>query len=62
MELVAELDGSTRLLKGRMAHLGEAIDSINSQIMHEDDVQLATFYAQEYDSLKRTCLMDSDLP
>ena len=30
--------------------------------MQEDDVQLATFYAQEYDSLKRTCLMDSDLP
>ena len=29
MELIAELDGSTRLLKGRMAHLGEAIDSIS---------------------------------
>jgi len=29
MEHVAEMDGSTRLIKGRMAHLGEAIDSIN---------------------------------
>lgn len=32
MELVADLDNSTRLIKGRIAHLSEAIDSINSQI------------------------------
>ena len=62
MEHVAEMDGSTRLIKGRMAHLGEAIDSINQQIQQEDEVSLASFYAQNYVSLKRTCLMDSDLP
>lgn len=32
MELVADLDNSTRLIKGRMAHLTEAIDSVNTQI------------------------------
>lgn len=62
MELVADMDNSTRLIKGRIAHLGEAIDSINSQIQQEDEVVLATFYANNYENLKRTCLMDSDLP
>ena len=28
MELIAELDGSTRMIKGRIAHLSEAIDEI----------------------------------
>ena len=62
MELVADLDNSTRLIKGRMAHLSEAIESVNSQIQNEDEVALATYYATNYESLKRTCLMDSDLP
>lgn len=30
MELVAELDSSTRLIRGRMAHLGEAVNSIQN--------------------------------
>ena len=30
MEIVAELDNSTRLIKGRMAHLSEAIENINA--------------------------------
>ena len=30
MELVADLDNSTRLIKGRIAHLSEAVESINS--------------------------------
>ena len=62
MELVADLDNSTRLIKGRMAHLTEAIESVNAQIQNEDEVALATYYATNYESLKRTCLMDSDLP
>ena len=28
-EYVADLDGSIRLIKGRMTHLGEAVDSIS---------------------------------
>ena len=30
MELVAELDGTTRLIKGRIAHLSEAVEAMNS--------------------------------
>lgn len=32
MELITDLDGSTRLIKGRMAHLTEAIDEIGYQV------------------------------
>ena len=62
MELVAELDSSTRLIKGRMAHLEDAVDSIQNHVKQEDDVALCTFYSSNYESLKRSCLMDSDLP
>jgi len=59
---VAELDGSTRLIKGRMQHLSEAVEEINVQIMQEYDVAVATYYAENYDNLSRSCLMDSELP
>lgn len=62
MELIAELDGATRLIKGRIDHLGDAVGKIQSQVKHEDDVSLSTFYANNYEIMKRTCLMDSDLP
>ena len=32
MELISELDGSTRMINGRMAHLREAIDEISVQM------------------------------
>lgn len=62
MELIAELDGATRLLKGRMDHLSDAVGKIQSVVKNEDDVSLATFFANNYEGMKRTCLMDSDLP
>ena len=31
-EIISELDGSTRLIKGRMAHLSESMEEIGSQI------------------------------
>jgi len=62
MEIIADLDGSTRLIKGRIAHLNEAIDEINFQISNEDDVAAATYFALNIDNARRSCLMDSDLP
>ena len=61
-ECIEELDGSTRLILGRIEHLGEAVETIKRNIQQEDDVLLATFYAQNYEQLKRSLLMDSDLP
>ena len=43
--MISELDGSTRLIKGRIAHLGEAIEEINCQIGQDDDVAVATYFA-----------------
>ena len=62
MALIADYDGSTRLIKGRMAHLNEAIDELSYQMTNEDDVAVATYFATNYENLRRTCLMDSDLP
>ena len=61
-ECIEELDSSTRLILGRIEHLGEAVETIKRNIQQEDDVLLATFYAQNYEQLKRSLLMDSDLP
>lgn len=45
-----------------MAHLREAIEEINVQMSSDDDVAVATYFAQNYENIRRTCLMESDLP
>ena len=61
-ELLSELDGSTRLIKGRMGLLREAVEDINIQINQDDDVATASYYAENYENVHRQCLNDSDLP
>ena len=39
-----------------------AVDELDGKIRQNDDVQVAHFYAENLEMIKRTCLTESDLP
>ena len=58
----AELDHTQRLIKGRQSTLVGAIDDLDQKIKTNDDASLVEFYAENFETIKRTCLIESDLP
>ena len=61
-EHMAELEQTQRILKGKQSALLSAVDELDSKIKQNDDVAVAVFYADSLEMIKRTCLMESDLP
>ena len=61
-EHMAELEQTQRILKGKQSALLSAVDELDSKIKQNDDVAVAVFYADNLEMIKRTCLVESDLP
>ena len=61
-EHMAELDQSQRLIKGRQSTLVGAIEDLDEKIKISDDAGLIQYYAENFETIKRTCLIESDLP
>ncbi len=59
---MAELEFTVKLIKGRQTTLVGAIEDLDEKIKNSDDAGLVQFYAENFETIKRTCLIDSELP
>ena len=61
-EHIAEIDHIQRLIKGRQSTLFGAVEDLDNKIKSQDESMIAAFYSENMETIKRTCLIESDLP
>ena len=61
-EHMAELDHTQRIIKGRQSTLIGAVEDLDEKIKTSDDASLMHFFAENFETIKRTTVVESDLP